>query len=146
MSAQSAGKTRTPIMEGLFTWPSTEPRLIGGRCKSCGTYYFPKFFTRHKPGCKERQVEEVLLSRRGKLDSFTVQRFPPPKPFVSTDPFTPYAIGWVALPEGIAVAGMITDCKLEDLRMHMDVELVVEKAWVDQEGNEALTWKWRRVK
>ena len=138
-------KKQYPIQEGLFTWPTDEPHLIGGRCKSCGTYFFPKFSIKHKLDCKERQTEEVLLSRRGKLDSYTVQHYPPPPPFISPDPFVPYAIGWVALPEGIAIAGILTGARLEDLKMHMDVELVVEKVWQDEEGNEALTWKWRPV-
>ena len=138
-------KRQYPIEEGLFTWPSDEPCLIGGRCKSCGTYFFPKFCTLHKPGCQQREVEEVLLSRRGKLESYTVQYYPPPPPFVSPEPFEPYAIGLVALPEGIEIPGMLTGVKIEDIKLHMDVELVVEKAWEDKEGNEALTWKWRLI-
>ena len=27
---------RVPIAEGVFTWPSDEPQLIGGRCGACG--------------------------------------------------------------------------------------------------------------
>ena len=100
-----AEKRQYPAEEGLFTQSSDKPQLIGGRCKSCGTYFFPKYYVMHKPGCKERQVEEVLLSRRGKLDSYTIQYYSPPPPFISPDPFVPYAIGWVALPEGIAVPG-----------------------------------------
>ncbi len=138
-------KKQYPAEEGLFTWPSGKPQLIGGHCKSCGTYFFPKYYVIHKPGCKERQVEEILLSRKGELDTYTVQHYPPPPPFVSPDPFVPYAIGWVALPEGIAVAGIITGCKLEDIKAHMDVELVAEKAWNDNDGNEVLIWKWRPV-
>ena len=138
-------KRQYPIEEGLFTWPAAEPQLIGGRCKSCATYFFPRFYAIHKPGCKERQVEDVLFSRRGKLDSYTIQYYPPPPPFINPEPFVPYAIGMVSLPEGIAILGMITGCKLEDIKLHMDVELIVEKAWDDNEGNEALTWKWRPV-
>lgn len=140
-----AEKKRYPAEEGLFTWPSDKPQLIGGRCKSCGTYYFPKYYITHKIGCKDRQTEEVLLSRTGTLDTWTVQHYPPPLPFISPNPFTPYAIGWVALPEGIGVAGIITGCKLEDIKHNMKVELVAEKAWEDAEGNEVLTWKWRPV-
>ena len=34
--------------EGLFTWPADEPHLIGGLCKGCDTYFFPKFSEFHK--------------------------------------------------------------------------------------------------
>ena len=138
-----AEKNQIPGAEGIFTWPSDEPHLIGGRCKSCGTYYFPKYYVVHKPGCKEREIEEIPLSRKGKLDTYTVQYYPPPPPFITTVPFVPYAIGWVALPEGIAVAGIITDCKIEDIKQHMNLELVIEKAWEEEDGTEVLTWKWR---
>jgi len=54
-----------------------QPQLIGGRCKVCNTYYFPKSFVRHKPDCKDRSAtEDVLLSRKGKLYSYTVQYVP----------------------------------------------------------------------
>jgi len=145
MNKKTTQKRQIPLIEGLFTWPSDEPHLIGGRCKSCSTYFFPKWLVKHKPNCRERHIEEVLLSRRGKLNSYTIQHYPPPPPFKSPDPFIPYAIGWVSLPEGIAIAGIITGAKLEDLKTHMDVELVVEKAWVDEHGNDALTWKWQPV-
>ena len=145
MSDRSAEVKRIPIMDGLFTWPSDQPRLIAGRCRSCGTYFFPKFLVTHHPDCQQREVDEVLLSTKGTLDTFTIQRFPPPPPFISPDPFVPYAIGWVALPEGIAIAGILTGCDLDAIKLHMELELVIEKAWIDKDGNEALTWKWRPV-
>lgn len=132
-------------VEGLFTWPAHEPHLIGARCKGCDTYFFPKFAQFHKPGCPQGPVEEVLLSRRGKLVSYTVQHFPVPSPFVNPEPFVPFAVGTVALPEGIEVIGMLTGVEIEDIKANIDVELVVEKLYEDQEGNEAMTWKFRPV-
>ncbi len=32
---------QVPVAQGVFTWPSDEPRLIGSRCDACGTYDFP---------------------------------------------------------------------------------------------------------
>ena len=131
--------------EGLFTWPADEPHLIGGLCKGCNTYFFPKFSEFHKPGCPQGPVEEVLLSTRGKLASYTVQYFPVPSPFVNADPFVPFAIGLVALPEGIEVIGQLTGVSIEDVKTGTDVELVVEKLCEDKDGNEAMTWKFRPV-
>jgi uncharacterized OB-fold protein len=139
-------KKQYPAEEGLFTWPSDQPQLIGGRCKACNTYYFPKTFIRHKPDCKDRSaIEDVLLSRKGKLYSYTVQYVPSPPPSPNPDPFVPAPIGWVALPEGIAIPGKMTGCKLEDIKMNMDVELVVEKGSQDREGNDVLIWMWRKI-
>ena len=145
MSAESPEKKQIAITEGLFTWSSGEPYLIGGRCKSCGSYFFPKNYVVHKPGCCQWEVEEVLLSRRGKLRSYTWHYYQPPAPFRSSDPFVPYGIGLVELSEGIRVLGIMTDCELKDLRTGMDVELVAEKLYDDEQGNECLTWKFRPV-
>ena len=30
-----------PVAEGLFTWPSDEPQLIGSRCAACGICHVP---------------------------------------------------------------------------------------------------------
>jgi len=134
-----------PAIEGLFTWADNDPHLIGGRCESCGSYCFPKSSNIHKPGCKEILVKEVLLNRKGKLNSYTIQYYPPPAPFVSPDPFVPYAVGLVALPEGIEVLGIITGCKLEELRTSMDMQLIVEQMYTDESGNEVLGWKFKPV-
>ena len=134
-----------PIAEGFFTWPSDEPHLIGGRCKTCGRYFFPKAYPLHKLGCRNQEVEEVLLSRRGKLQSYTWQYYPPPPPYKGPDPFVPYGIGMVKLAEGISVVGIITGCSSEDLKIGMEVELVVEKLYSDEQSNQYLTWKFRPV-
>lgn len=138
-------KRQIPAVEGLFTLEPDGPRLIGGKCNSCGTYFFPKFYQLHKKDCKDKEVQEVLLSRRGQLVSYTVQYYPPPPPFVCPDPFVPYGIGMVALPEGINVLGILTGVAIEDLKMKMDVELVLEKLYEDKEGNEVLGWKFRPI-
>ncbi|MGD0486586.1 MAG: OB-fold domain-containing protein [Syntrophorhabdales bacterium] len=141
-----AQKKAYPVYENLFTWPSDEPQLIAGRCRTCGTYYFPRSYVMHHPECKNREAtEDVLLSREGKLDSYTVQCFPPPPPFKNPDPFVPYGIGWVSVPEGLSILGIITGCKPEEIKMHMDVKLVVEKVWEDSEGNDVVTWKWKKI-
>jgi uncharacterized OB-fold protein len=139
-------KKQYPAEEGLFTWPSDQPQLIGGKCKACNTYYFPKTDIRHKPDCTDRRAtEDTLFSRKGKLDSFTIQYYQPPPPSPNPVPFAPYPIGWVSLPEGIAIPGIITGCELEEVKMHMDVELVVEAGGQDKEGNDVLIWKWRKI-
>ncbi|MBI4294679.1 MAG: OB-fold domain-containing protein [Chloroflexi bacterium] len=138
-------KKQIPAVEGLFTWPSDEPRLIGARCKSCGEFFFPKSFPTHNPTCKNRELEEVLLSRRGKLWSYTVHHYPPPPPFMAPKPFVPFGIASVELPEGIKVLGMTTDCVPEKLKIGTEMEMVVEKLYEDKDGNEVMGWKFRPV-
>ncbi len=145
MSTEGLKQRQIPITDGLFTWHEGEPHLIGGRCKSCGSYFFPRGYVVHKPGCQHREVEEVLLSRMGKLRSYTWHYYQPPSPFRSSEPFSSYGIGLVELPEGIRVFGIMTGCERKDLRTGMDVELVAEKLYTDEQGNERLTWKFRPV-
>ena len=135
---------KIPIIEGLFTLDPEEPRLIGSRCTSCGTYYFPKTISCSNPDCNDKMVEESLLSRRGKLWSFTVQHYPPPPPFKAQEPFVPFGIGVVELPEEIRVAGILTESDPEKLKIGMELELLLEKAY-EEDGEEVVTWKFRPV-
>jgi uncharacterized OB-fold protein len=58
-----------------------DPRLLGSRCTTCGTYFFPKeMFLCRNPSCTGRDFEEVALSRRGRLWSWTTNPYPPPAP------------------------------------------------------------------
>jgi uncharacterized OB-fold protein len=137
----SGSKKRIPIVEGFFTWPSDRPHLLGGMCKTCCRYFFPKHYPVHKPDCFREDVEQVALSRKGKLASYTWQHYKPPPPFKIAEPFTPFGVGLVELPEGIRVIGILTHCQLKDLKTGIEVELVIDKLYEDEQGNEFLTWK-----
>lgn len=134
-----------PIIEGLFTWPTDDPRLIGGRCSTCGTAFFPKSYQVHNPDCKEAQVEEILFGKTGILKSYTTQNYLPPKPFKGPEPFVPYSIGMVEFPEGVQIYGIMTGCEFDDLKTGMEVELVIEKLHEDELGNDMMTWKFRLI-
>jgi len=146
MSSQDLGKKQIPAVEDAFTWPSMEPRFIASRCKQCGTVSFPKSSVCRNPKCKKKaDVEETLLTRRGKLLSYTLICYPPPPPFVAPQPFVPFPIGEVAFPEGIAIMGQLVGKKYEDLKIGMDVEMVVDKLFEDEQGNEVVGWKFRPI-
>ena len=89
-----------PISEGLFTWPTDEPALIGGRCPGCEAVTFP--LRTGCPRCGTVDLERQLLSRTGTLWSWTSQGFPPKAPFtgqfVSAAGFEPWFVGVVELP------------------------------------------------
>lgn len=140
-----AEKKQIPIVEGLFTWPSAATQLIGGRCTNCKSVFFPQSYQVHRPDCEQSNIEEVLFSRKGILRSFTTQNYPAPVPFRGPDPFIPYAIGMVEFPEGVQIYGIMTGCIIEDLKMNMEVEVVAEELYEDEQGNSMLTWKFRPV-
>lgn len=133
---------RIPVREGLFiaSTPDGEPRLIGGKCPSCGEIIFPK--PEICPNCQEESVKEIRLSKRGKIYSSTVV-MQQPRPYYKGP--VPYGLGFVELPEGVRVETLFTDCDPEDLKIGMEVELVIEKLYDDDEGNELISYKFRPI-
>ena len=103
--------------------------------------YFPKSLSCRNPNCESKVVEEVLLGRRGRLYSYTVQGYRPPALFRVTS-WAPYAIGLVELPEGLRVMGMLTGCELGEISIDMPLELVVEPLYQDESGRDVLTYKY----
>jgi hypothetical protein len=87
----------------------------------------------------------VELSPRGTLWTYTVQYYKPPPPARLDEPFTPYGIGLVDLPEGIRIMGMISSDDPESLRIGHEMELVIETLYHDVDGSEVLTWKFRAL-
>ena len=138
-------KTKTPAIESWFSMDSDEPALLGTQCKSCKTYFFPKetSFCRN-PSCSGSEFEEVPLSRRGKLWSFTNNCYKPPAPYVAKDPYETFAVAAVELEkEKMVVLGQVVpEVGVEDLKAGMEMELVIDTLFEDDE-NEYMVWKWR---
>ena len=131
-----------PVAEGLFQAADDGPHLIGTRCASCGSHYFPKSLSCRNPQCRDKQVADVLLSRQGILYSYTVQAYQPPGLF-RMDDWSPYAIGMVELPEGLRVMGMLTSIANADIRIGMAMEMVLEPLYRDDQGQAVLTYKFK---
>ena len=134
---------KIPIHEGLFTWPSEAPRLLGSRCRACSEVSFP--CQASCPACTGTDTEEIPLSPRGTLWTWTIQRFPPPSPpFVGDrEAFTPFGVGYVELAEGVRVEARLTENDPARLSIGMEMELVVETFDVDAEGNERMIFAFR---
>jgi len=140
-------KKQVPIVEGLFTWTSDDPRLIVSRCKKCKTVWFPAYPFCPNPNCEKvrENIEKIELNKRGTLYSYSHQRYPPPPPFryeTKEGKFEPYALGMVDFPEGIRIWGIIT--RMENLKIGMEVETAVGKLYEDEE-NEYITWMWKPI-
>jgi len=137
-----------PAVEGWFTTGS-EPALLGTRCRACGTVFFPReeAFCRN-PACSGETFDEVPLSRRGTVWSYTDARYQPPPPYIPrTDPYEPFALAAVELEaEGLVVLGQVADgYGVADLSVGTEVELVVEPLYTDDDGTPRTTWRWRPV-
>lgn len=123
-----------PVREGLFAAPNdAPPYLIGGRCTVCGAVRFP--WRKRCVACfSSGTVEHLPLSRRGKLYTFTVVRVPP----VGYE--TPYAFGYVDLPEGLRVFALLGG-DLEALRIGQTVELELAPYKRDRLGRRVLGYR-----
>ena len=145
--AREATRKRVPAVDGWFRMDEAAPCLLGSRCRSCGSTFFPKetAFCRN-PACEGSEFESVELSRRGTLWSFTDNRYPPPAPYVAPDPFEPYAIAAVELAaERMVVLGQVVHgIGTDRLRAGMEMELVLDTLYSD-DANDYVVWKWRPV-
>jgi uncharacterized OB-fold protein len=136
----------TPAIEGWFT-TGPEPALLGSRCTTCGTVFFPRAegFCRN-PACAGESFEELPLSRRGRVWSYTDAQYQPPAPYLpASDPYQPFALAAVELPEGLVVLGQVAEgYGVTDLSVGAEVELVVERLYTDDSGDRTV-WKWKPV-
>lgn len=139
-------KKRTPICEGLFTWPSDNPALLGSRCHQCGITEFPQ--KQSCPACGSEDVGVEELPRRGKLWSWTIQGFMPKTPYRSDETpetFTPYGVGYIELPGAVCVESRLMENTADALRIGMEMELVVDTFRHDESGDEVVGFAFRAV-
>src|SRR5690554_2768022 len=121
--------TPVPAVEGWFTIDE-EPCLLGTRCTECGTVLFPRAsgFCRN-PRCRGRDFEEVRMSRRGTVWSYTDAQYQPPPPYIpAREEHEPFALAAVELAEErLVVLGQVAaGFGVDDLKVGSTVELVVE--------------------
>ena len=129
---------RAFIREGAFRETPEGVVLLGNRCKSCGQVFFPKAGVCFN--CFSENMEELPLSRRGKLYSYSIGRM------ASLHFEPPYALGYIDLPEGVRVLSplKIEESEYGSLRIGMEMEVIIEKLW--QEGDkEVIGWKFEPV-
>lgn len=134
------GQTQIPVAEGLFEIVGGQPKLIGSRCLSCDTVYFPQALSCRNPECRNKSVEQTYLPYRGSLYSYTFQRYRPP-PLFRMDNWSPYALGLVDLGDGLQVMGMLTGVALDAIHIGMPLKLVIEPLYADADNGETSTYK-----
>ncbi len=139
--------TAVPAVEGLLRVDDGVASLIGGRCLACGTTSFPaQRRSCPSPACRSADVQEVSLSRTGRVWSFTDARYQPPPPYVAAEPYQPFAIVAVELAdEQLVVLGQVAEgFGVEDLAVGMEVEVVAETLFSDGD-HDRLTGRWKRT-
>lgn len=139
--------TQVPVEEGLFTWPSDEPRLIGSRCIDCDNHMFP---TQNEcPRCTGANTETVELATRGTLWTWTIQGYAPKSPPYAgnADPktFEPFGVGYVELPGELKVETRLTVADKDLLKIGMELELEIVPLYTNDAGDEVMTFAFAPV-
>ena len=142
-----SAKTKVPAADGWYTMNEAAPTLLGRRGTETGSYFFPPTlaFSRN-PAAPAEPLEQVALSRRGRVWSWTTNHYKPPEPYVSPDPFEPYTVVAVELvTEQMVVLGPLAPgTNPQDLAVGQDVELALTTLYEDDE-HEYIVWSWRPV-
>ncbi len=140
MNTEASTERKQVPIKGARLRLGESPALVGSRCPSCGEHFYPPRYV--CLNCYQEGLDEVALSTHGELWTYTVARMALPGTLTAA----PYVIAQVRLPEGVQVATVLADVDPEAVRIGMPLELAVEKASTDSEGNDVMTFKFRPVK
>ena len=60
-------------------------------------------------------------------------------------PLVPFGQAFIEMPGGLRIASVLTTADPKKLKIGMEMELVVENLYTDEEGNEVMTYKFKPV-
>lgn len=133
-------RNQVPIQEGLFTWPSADPKLIGSECSHCSAIVFPA-----QTGCPRCASDNTIareLADYGKLWTWTIQSFTPKSPPYQgdVDNFEPFGVGYVDLAGEVKVETRLTVADPNMIKIGMDMKLTFVPLFNDDNGNDVITF------
>jgi hypothetical protein len=129
------------VAEGLVSGVGDDASLLGGRRRADGKVVFPL-----PRDAGAEAYDAIELPREGTLWSYTVQRFRPKPPYAGPGDdrtFTPYAVGYVELPDAIIVETRIQTDAIDRLRIGMPMTFTLQSFRTDADGAEVLTYAFR---
>ena len=102
--------------EEMTAVPATSeaPHLRGSRCRACANVAFPEATGCQR--CGSTDLDAVALARTGTVWAHTVQRFAPKSPpyVLPAEGFTPFAVGYVELADGVRVEAVLEATTVDD--------------------------------
>lgn len=129
-------KNRVPIRENIFREDEGVAKLLAVQCTSCGQIFFPK--VNFCFSCLKKEMKEFVLGPYGKLYSYTIGRLPAAR-------FSPpYFVGMVDMPEGVRIFGPLKIKEGQDVKIGMDMEVVIEELW-EEEDKHIIGYKFKPI-
>jgi uncharacterized protein len=122
-NASGPNDTRIPIRENAFVEGADGLVLRANRCKTCGQIFFPGATLCY--ACFGTDLEDLILSRRGKLHSYTISHM------LAAHFAAPYAVGYVDMPEGVRIFTPIKMIEDKPFKIGMDVEVFGDSLWTE---------------
>lgn len=144
MTEDKRSRQRVAIREGLLTDELSDlaaTRLLGSRCDACGETALGRRDA--CPQCGRAGVRHIPLGRRGVLWTYTVARHRPPGDYKGPDPFEPFGLGLVELPEGLRVLSPIL-CDLDRLKIGMPL-VFAPYVRADEDGREVVAFAFKEA-
>ncbi|NBB53126.1 nucleotide-binding protein [Rhizobium sp. CRIBSB] len=131
---------RRSLREGLL-WGDLghldSATLCGTLCRSCGETTLGD--NSICPACGVEDVERKPLSRSGILWTYTMVRHRPPGNYQMPEPFRPFAMGLVDLPDGLKVLTRI-DVEQDEIRIGMPLKFRPFVLRRDEAGAEVIAF------
>ena len=131
---------RRSLREGLL-WGDLDhldsATLCGTLCRSCGETTLGD--NSICPACGVEDVERKPLSRSGILWTYTMVRHRPPGNYQMPEPFRPFAMGLVDLPDGLKVLTRI-DVEQDEIRIGMPLKFRPFVLRRDEAGAEVIAF------
>ncbi len=103
-------------------------RYEAAKCEKCGKITFPPRLVCRE--CGGRRFAKHTLAQEGAIETFTIIRVPP----AGFGDQAPYAVGIIALDDGVKLTAQIVDCKPEDLAVGKRVRMEFRRLQTDGES------------
>ena len=139
--------TQVPVAEGVFTWPSDEPQLIGSRCAACGIVTFPAQDS--CPRCAS--TDDGGAPARAARPAVGVDDAGLPAAVAAVRRADRQGLRAVrrratsSCPGEVKVETRLTESDPDVLAPGMEMELVLVPFRTDDDGNEVVTFAFRPV-
>jgi uncharacterized OB-fold protein len=137
-----ATDTRIPFQDGfLFGDLGHLPglRLAGSRCAECGIALWG--VRRRCENCSSTQVSVQAFAPTGRVHTYTIQRYAPPRPHALPEPWVPRPVAWVDLDGGGPRVLAPVGCPAETMRIGLKLRLRCEVGFIDTRQREVVTYQ-----